>query len=427
MIFERKRYLEKLIQKKNNGMVKIITGMRRSGKSFLLTELFHKHLNSAGIPDKQIIELALDDDQNIKYRNPILLGELIRKLVSNKNKNYYVILDEIQKVQSVKNPYLPDSDDRIGFVDVLLGLMKLKNVDVYVTGSNSKMLSTDIITEFRGRGDELRLYPLSYQEIVEAYNGDARKAWKDYVTYGGMPKVLQLTSHEERSKYLKDLFSKIYITDILERHGVRNDASLLEELINVVASGIGSLTSPTKLANTFASKKSIKVSHNTISDYLDYFVDAFLISKAYRYNIKGKEYIDSPLKYYFADIGVRNARLDFRQQEETHLMENIIYNHLLMNGFEVDVGSVETWQKDAEGKRKHIFYEVDFVARKSGETTYIQSALSVADEAKRLQEINSLINIKDSFSKLVVVKDDIHPWRDNYGIQYLSLEDFLTW
>ena len=426
MIFNRKRYLDKLIQKKNNGMVKIITGIRRCGKSFLLTELFHKHLNSVGIPDQQIIELALDEDQNIRYRNPILLGEHIRELVSDKNKSFYVILDEIQKVKSVKNPYLPDSDDRVGFVDVLLGLMKLKNVDVYVTGSNSKMLSSDIVTEFRGRGDELRLYPLSYQEILEVYNNDTSRAWKNYVTYGGMPKVLLLDSHEEKSQYLKDLFSKIYITDILERHGVRNDASLLEELIKVVASSIGSLTNPTKLANTFASKENIRVSHNTIADYLDYFVDAFLINKAYRYDIKGKSYIDSPLKYYFADIGVRNARLDFRQQEETHIMENIIYNHLLMNGYEVDVGSVEVWQKDDSGKRRHASYEVDFVARKAGEICYIQSALSVADEEKRLQEINSLINIKDSFSKIVVVKDNINPWRDNHGIQYLSLEQFLT-
>ena len=424
-MIERRKYLDKLIRKKENGLVKVITGIRRCGKSYLLFEIYHKYLNSIGVDDGHIIELALDDDVNIRYRNPLELGEYIRSLMTDKEKMYYIFLDEIQKVAEIPNPYLPDSDEKIGFVDVVLGLMKIKNADIYVTGSNSKMLSSDILTEFRGRGDEIKVNPLSFSEFYTAFEGDKRDAWREYFTYGGMPLVLMQRTHEDKSKYLSDLFSKIYLDDIMNRNNIGHDKSVLEDLLNIISSSVGSLTNPSKLSKTFKSIKNISVSDDTIAKYLDYFIDAFMVYKAQRYDVKGRKYIGSPMKYYFSDIGLRNARLNFRQQEENHIMENIIYNELLYREFDVDVGVVEYNYKDSEGKKIRTNLEIDFVANKGSERYYIQSALTISAEEKRQQEINSLRRVKDSFKKIVVVKDDIIPWYDENGIYYVGIEKFL--
>ncbi|MDR2712877.1 MAG: ATP-binding protein, partial [Clostridiales bacterium] len=321
--------------------------------------------------------------------------------------------------------YIDDTEAKIGFVDVLLGLMKIRNLDLYVTGSNSKMLSSDILTEFRDRGDEIKLNPLTFREFSAAYEGEQRNAWKEYYTYGGMPVVLLRKNHEEKSKYLKDLFTKTYITDVIERHKILNNKETLEELLNIISSSIGSLTNPTKLSNTFRSVKNIKISSMTINTYLDYFIDAFIICKSYRYDIKGKKYLDTPLKYYFTDVGLRNARLNFRQQEENHIMENIIYNELAARAFDIDVGVVECNQRNKEGKSQRSQLEVDFIANKDSRRYYIQSALSLPHEEKRKQEVNSLYRIADSFKKIVIVKDDIIPWHDEKGVLYLGIEQFL--
>lgn len=424
-MIERRKYLDKLIRKKENGLVKVITGIRRCGKSYLLFEIYHKYLNSIGVDDGHIIELALDDDVNIRYRNPLELGEYIRSLMTDKEKMYYIFLDEIQKVAEIPNPYLPESDEKIGFVDVVLGLMKIKNADIYVTGSNSKMLSSDILTEFRGRGDEIKVNPLSFSEFYTAFEGDKRDAWREYFTYGGMPLVLMQRTHEDKSKYLSDLFSKIYIDDIMNRNNIGHDKSVLEDLLNIISSSVGSLTNPSKLSKTFKSIKNISVSDDTIAKYLDYFIDAFMVYKAQRYDVKRRKYIGSPMKYYFSDIGLRNARLNFRQQEENHIMENIIYNELLYREFDVDGGVVEYNHKDSEGKKIRTNLEIDFVANKGSERYYIQSALTISAEEKRQQEINSLRRVKDSFKKIVVVKDDIIPWYDENGIYYVGIEKFL--
>ncbi len=423
-MIERKQYLDKLIRKKENGQVKIITGIRRCGKSYLLFNIYYDYLKSIGIDDDHIITLALDENQNAKYRNPIHLDTYIQSKLQD-NKMHYVFLDEIQKVKSVRNPYLEDDEEKIGFVDVLLGLMKKTNVDLYVTGSNSKMLSSDILTEFRGRGNEIRVNPLSYKEFYEAYKGDKRLAWQEYFTYGGMPFIMSLQTHEDKRDYLTNLFEQVYLSDILERHNLQNDKRILEDLLNIVSSSIGSLTNPTKLANTFLSLKHITIKPTTISNYLDYFTDAFMISKAQRYDIKGKKYIETPLKYYFSDIGFRNARLNFRQQEETHIMENIIYNELLIRGFSVDVGIVEYNFKSSTGSSKRTQLEVDFIANKGSKRYYIQSAFAIPTEDKRKQETKVFTRIDDSFKKIVVVKENIIPWYDEAGILYVGVEQFL--
>lgn len=330
-MINRMQYLNKLIKKEHNGLIKVITGIRRCGKSYLLFNIFYNYLISQGVKDDHIICLALDEAKNIKYRSPLFLDEYIQNNIKDDNQ-YYIFLDEIQKVKAIKNPYLDDDEEKITFVDVLLGLMKKSNVDIYVTVSNSKMLSSDILTEFRGRSDEIRVHPLSYLEFYNAYNGDKHKAWSEYVMYGGMPYIMSLESHEEKVSYLQGLFDKVYIADVLERRKLINDKAVLEDLLDLISSSVGSLTNPTKLANTFKSVKHISISSKTISRYLDYFQDAFMINKVQRYDIKGKSYIESPLKYYFEDIGLRNARLNFRQQEETHIMENIIYNELCLRG-----------------------------------------------------------------------------------------------
>lgn len=425
MVIKRDRYLNKLISKKENGLIKVITGIRRCGKSYLLFELYHQYLNSVGIGDENIIEIALDEALNARYRNPFELDQYIREQVADKSQKYYVFIDEIQKVSEIQNPYVDDADAKVGFVDVLLGLMKIKNVDLYVTGSNSRMLSSDILTEFKDRGDEIRINPLTYSEFYAAFEGEKQYAWREYYTYGGMPLVLSKKTHEEKSKYLKDLFAKTYISDVLEHNKILNEQVVLEDLLNIVSSSVGSLTNPTKLANTFQSVKQMAVSANTLGKYLDYFIDAFIMYKAFRYDIKGKKYIETPLKYYFTDVGLRNARLNFRQQEENHIMENIIFNELTAREFDVDVGVVEYHHKSEDGKKVRTQLEIDFVANKGSKRYYIQSALTVADEAKREQETNSLNRVSDSFRKIIVVKDDIIPWHDEQGILYVGIEQFL--
>lgn len=424
-MIERKKYLDKLISRKQNGLVKVITGIRRCGKSYLLFNIYKDYLKSIGVEDECIICLALDDDENIRYRNPLELGKYIRSVTSDESKEYYVFLDEIQKVVTIQNPYVEGVEDKISFVDVVLGLMKRENIDVYVTGSNSKMLSSDILTEFRGRGDEIRVNPLSFAEFYNAFEGDKRDAWQEYYTYGGLPLVLAKKGHEEKAKYLSTLFDTIYLSDIMDRNSLAHEKSLLDDILNLISSSIGSLTNANKIANTFKSERQISVSHATVSKYLDYLIDSFLIYSASRYDVKGRKYIGSPYKYYFSDVGLRNARLNFRQQEENHIMENIIYNELCVRDFSVDVGIVEYCYKDAEKKSKRAYLEIDFIANKGSKKYYVQSALTVADEEKREQEIRSLKRVGDSFKKIVVVKDNIIPWHDDDGILYIGIEQFL--
>ena len=426
MQYVRKQYMDQLIRKKDNGRIKVITGLRRCGKSYLLFVLYRQYLKENGISEDQIIEIALDEIDNVKYRDPFELNRTVRERMHDQDKRYYVFIDEVQFVKEMINPYTDDPGDRITFVDVLLGLMKIPNADIYVTGSNSRMLSYDVLTQFRDRGDEIRVNPLSFAEIYENYQGDKRDAWRDYYTYGGMPMVWSMGSHEEKSRYLQDLFNRTYIKDVLERHKVNNDADVLGMILNVLASGIGSLTNPSRLANTFASERQIMIAPDTIDKYIGFFMEAFLIRKAERYDVKGRKYISTPVKYYYSDPGLRNARLGFRQLEETHLMENVLYNDLIRRGFDVDVGVVEQNIREASGKKIRKQLEVDFVVNRSDERYYIQSALSVSDPEKREREIASLIRIPDSFRKIVVVRDYIKPWRDEYGIQYIGIEDFLT-
>ena len=332
----------------------------------------------------------------------------------------------MQKVESIKNPYLPDdSSERIGFVDVLLGLMKLPNVDVYVTGSNSRMLSKDIVTEFRDRGDEIHVSPLTFDEFYEAYDGDKRDAWRDFWYYGGMPYVMQLRTHEEKAKYLQELFQLTYIRDVMEHNQIKSDSSVLDTLLDVMASSVGSLTNPTRLANTFESSQKLKIKSDTVAKYLEYFQDAFLIRQAQRYDVKGKSYISTPLKYYYSDVGLRNAKLNFRQQEENHIMENILYNELVAREFTVDVGVVTYNWRNAEGKLIHSQLEIDFVVNKGFQRYYIQSALNIDTDEKREQETKSLARVDDSFQKIVVLKDDIIPWKDEKGILYIGIQEFL--
>ena len=420
----RKQYLNELIERKDNGRVKIITGLRRSGKSVLLFELYRNILIEQGVRPEQIISIALDDLANIRYRNPLELDRHIREQIVDSGRRYYVFIDEIQLVSEMQNPYVDNPEARITFVDVVLGLMKIRNADVYITGSNSKMLSSDILTQFRDRGDEIRVYPLSFAEFYDAYEEDKRSAWQEYYTYGGMPFVLTLGTHEKKSKYLRDLFERTYIKDVLERNWIANDEEVLAILLDILASATGSLTNPSKLANTFKSERNITIASDTIEKYLGYFQDAYLIQKAVRYDVKGKKYIHTPSKYYFSDPGLRNARLGFRQLEEPHLMENILYNDLVRRGFDVDVGVVELAVAE-DGKKVRKQLEVDFVVNRGNDRYYIQSALTVADPEKRAQEIASLLRIPDSFQKTVVVRDYLNPWKDEHGIQYVGIEQFL--
>ena len=424
-MYPREQYLKKIISKKDNGRIKIITGLRRSGKSVLLFKLYREWLLGEGVKEDQIIALAMDILENAKYRNPLELDKYVRDHMVDPKKRYYIFIDEIQFVSEIRNPYVDNEDAKITFIDVILGFMHMDNADVYVTGSNSKMLSSDILTQFRDRGDEIRVYPLSFAEFYNEYEGDKRGAWQDYYTYGGMPLATSLESHEEKSRYLKDLFDRTYIKDVLERHEIKNDTEVLDILLDVLASGIGSLTNPSKLANTFKSERQIGIGSETIEKYIGYFEESFLIEKAVRYDVKGRKYIGTPAKYYYTDLGLRNARLGFRQLEETHIMENVLYNDLIRRGMNVDVGVVEYNTKDANGKKIRKQLEVDFVVNQGGKRFYVQSALSIADPEKKEQEIESFKRIPDSFSKIVVVRDYLKPWQDENGITYVGIEQFL--
>ena len=422
-MIRRDAYLKKLISKQHNRLIKIITGIRRCGKSYLLFNIFYDYLINNGVNADHIITIALDDVRNSKYRNPIELDKHIREKIVDDKKMNYIFIDEIQYVKEIENQYM--TGDKIGFIDVLLGLMRTPNVDVYVTGSNSKMLSSDIVTEFRGRGDVLRVHPLSYKEFYDSYDGDKHNAWDEYSLYGGMPFLLSIKTNEEKSEYLKQLLEKVYIDDIIERNNLKKDSLFVGELLNIIASSIGSLTSPTKLANTYKSITNEKVSLNTVLNYMLYFEDSFLITKARKYDIRGKEYIDSPSKYYFEDIGLRNARLGFKERDITHIIESVIYNELIIRGFNVDVGVIEHYSKNKDGKTERVSLEIDFVCNKGNNRYYIQSAYAISDDEKKVQKTRGLLKINDSFKKVVIVKDCYVPWHDDNGIYYVGLEQFL--
>ena len=426
MRIQRPHYLNKLIAKRGNGRVKVITGVRRCGKSFLLFELFKDYLKEDGVSGSQFIELTLEDAQFMRYRNPLELDKYLRERIKKNKAESYVFIDEIQFVEEIKNPYLQEGEEKIGFVDVLLGIMKLEGVDVYITGSNSKMLSTDINTQFRGRNDEIQVFPLSFSEFCSAYPGSMTAAWEEYSIYGGMPAIATEISHEEKSEYLRSLVNRTYLQDIINRNNIRHDESVLFTLLQVLASTAGSPVNPTRIANTFKSERNIPISANTIEKYLKYFEEAFFIRKANRYDVKGNKYISTLFKCYFVDPGIRNAILNFRERDEGFVMENIIYIELVKRGYNVDTGSLEYNSKDKEGKSKRTQLEIDFVVNRGSKRYYIQAALDVATSAKQAQETNSLNRITDSFKKIVIVKDNVIPWQDNHGITYTGVERFLS-
>ena len=409
MEIRRDIYLNKLISKKHNGLIKVVTGMRRCGKSYLLFNLFKEYLVNEGVNENHIIEIAFDSFENRKYRDPkVLFPYLMEKIADNEM--YYVLLDEVQML-----------DD---FESVLNSLGRKKNVDVYVTGSHAKFLSKDIITEFRGRGDEVHMYPLTYSEFMSVYDGDKQEGWRDYVLFGGIPLVLGFETADQKSDFLKSLFEETYISDITGRNNIRNKAEL-EELLNILSSAIGTLTNPSKLSATFKSVKNKTISKDTIIKYIDYLKDSFLIDSAIRYDIKGKKYINTPSKYYFTDLGLRNARLNFRQVEETHAMENIIFNELKVRGYNVDVGVVVMNEVDKNGKKIRKQLEVDFVCNKGSKRFYIQSAYALPDKEKMEQEQRSLVNTGDGFKKIIITKDAVAPLYNDEGILVMSAYDFL--
>ncbi len=409
MEIKRDFYLNKLIKHQKNGMVKIVTGVRRCGKSYLLFKLFRDYLIGSGVPTDHIIAIALDDYGNKALQNPDELYQHIKNAIADEG-DYYILLDEIQLVAD--------------FESVINGFLHIPNADIYVTGSNSKFLSSDIITEFRGRGDEIRVYPLNFSEFYSAYGGEFDKAWVMYCNFGGMPLCLSMQTQEDKAKYLTNLFETTYLADIINRNSLRGNTEI-GELTDVLASSIGSLTNPLKLSNTFGSTKNVKLSVNTIINYLNYLQDAFLIEKAVRYDIKGKKYINTPAKYYFVDMGLRNARLSFRQQEYTHIMENVIYNELRLRGYSVDVGVVETVRRENGGDLARNRLEVDFVVNSGNKRYYIQSAYNIALEEKMKQEQASLLSINDAFRKIIIVNQPIMSGYNEQGILMLSLQDFL--
>jgi hypothetical protein len=409
MDIKRDKYLNDLINRMHNGMIKVVTGIRRSGKSYLLFNIFKKYLLEQGIPSSHIIAIELDQRKNKKYRNPDMILDYIESLIEDDGQ-YYIMLDEVQMLEE--------------FEEVLNSLLHIPNADIYVTGSNSKFLSKDVITEFRGRGDEIHIYPLTFKEFLQAYDGDIYRGWAEYVVYGGLPLTATMKTEEQKINYLTNLFKETYLKDIIERYHIEKTQEL-EDLVNILASAIGSLTNPPKIEATFKSTIQSTISLNTIRQYIEYLEDAFIINKASRYNVKGRKYIGTPLKYYFEDVGLRNARLGFRQVEETHLMENIIFNELRSRGYTVDVGVVEKRETDENGKEYRNQLEIDFVANLGSKRYYIQSAFSMPTEEKRIQEIASLVNVKDSFKKIIVVKDVVNVTRDEYGITTMSIYDFL--
>ena len=409
MEIRRDTYLNKLISKRHNGLIKVITGVRRCGKSYLLFDLFREYLRKSQIPDDHIIEMAFDAYENKKYRDPEIFFPYLAERINDQDQ-YYVLLDEVQLLGD--------------FESILNSLVRRKNVDVYVTGSNAKFLSKDIITEFRGRGDEVHMYPLTFAEFMSVYEGEKANGWRDYVLYGGIPLVLTFTTPDQKGDFLKSLFEETYISDIIGRNNVRNKAEL-EELLNILSSSIGSLTNPSKLSATFKSVKHTTISKVTIKRYIDYLEDAFLIDSAIRYDIKGKKYIDTPSKYYFTDLGLRNARLNYRQVEETHAMENIIFNELKVRGYNVDVGVVVMNETDPAGKKIRKQLEIDFVCNKGSKRYYIQSAFAMQDEKKMQQEQRSLVNTGDGFKKIIITKDAIAPLYNEEGVLVMSVFDFL--
>lgn len=409
MKIKRDIYLDRLIRREKNGLIKIVTGVRRCGKSYLLFNLFHNYLLEKGVREDHIIEIALDDRSNKELRDPDNMLKYVKERIVDKD-TYYIILDEVQLLAE--------------FEDVLNSFMHIRNADVYVTGSNSKFLSSDLVTEFRGRGDEIRIYPLSFREYCSVYEGSADEAWDDYFTYGGLPLILSRETTEEKAEYLMSLFQKVYLSDIIDRHKVRHQEEL-DELVDILASAVGSLTNPLKLANAFKSVKKKTISDKTLKKYMDYLMDAFLVSKAVRYDIKGRKYIGSPAKFYFEDVGLRNARLNFRQMEENHIMENIIYNELRIRGYHVDVGLVEQFGKNSENKTTKKQLEVDFVVTRGSEKYYIQSAFAMNTEGKRGQEERPMNAIGDSFKKIIVVRDNIKVRRNDMGIVTIGVRNFL--
>ena len=419
-VIKRDIYLNKLIDRKNNGLIKIITGVRRCGKSYLLFKLYYDYLLSIGMEKKNIIALSLDDDLNRECRNPDKLRDYIYERIIDDNEQYYVLLDEVQFAISKSEI---NSNEPLRIYGILNGLLRKNNVDIYVTGSNSRFLSSDIMSEFRGRGDEVRIYPLSFKEFYQASNLDKYDAFDEYQRYGGLPMLLNKQTGEEKEAYLNDVLKNTYIKDVIERHELRGN-NAIDDVVNVLASSIGSLTNPYKLAKTFKSN-GINVSDMTISLYLEYLMDAFIISRAKRFDIKGRKYINTPYKYYFTDLGIRNSKLGFSQMEPTHIMENIIYNELLIRGYNVDVGIIDHVIVKDNGKRQNVQLEVDFVCNKYSELIYIQSAFSLPDEEKMSQECASLDRINDSFKKIIITMDRTKPWRNKKGYLVLNLFDFL--
>ena len=409
MIIKRDKYLQKLVDRMHNGMIKVITGIKRSGKSYLVFKIFREYLKNNGVDDTHIIAIELDQRKNKQYRNPDAILDYIDSLIVDKN-DYFVLLDEVQMLDE--------------FEEVLNSLLHIENVDIYVTGSNSKFLSKDVITEFRGRGDEIHVYPLSFKEFMDVYDGDRYRGWADYVTYGGLPLTVTMRTEEQKISYLSRLFEETYIIDIIERNHIEK-VQELNDLINILASAIGSLTNSSKISATFKSVIHSDISLNTVRQYIEFLKDAFIISEVNRYDVKGRKYIGTPLKYYFEDIGLRNARLGFRQIEETHLMENIIYNELRIRGFQVDVGMVQKRTRNEYQIQKKKQLEVDFVANLGSKRYYIQSAFRLPDAEKEKQEKESLLNIGDSFKKIIIVKDVMNVQHDQDGITTMSIYDFL--
>lgn len=408
MVVKRDTYLNKLISKKHNGLIKVVTGVRRCGKSYLLFNLFKEHLLSEGVDKKHIIEIAFDAFENKQFQDPYVLMPYLKDQIAD-DEMYYVLLDEVQLLGE--------------FEAVLNSLIRMENVDVYVTGSNARFLSKDVITEFRGRGDEIHMFPLSFSEFMSVYPGTKQDGWNEYMLYGGLPLVLRFEKPEDKIAFLKSLFEETYISDIVGRHKIRNRAEL-EELLNILSSSIGSLTNPNKLSATFKSVKQKTISNATITRYIEYLCDAFLIDSAVRYDVKGKKYIDTPVKYYFTDMGLRNARLNFRQLEETHTMENIIFNELKIRGFNVDIGVVTVnSSKDGSSVRKQ--YEIDFVCNKGSKRYYIQSAYAIPDQAKMEQEQRSLMMTGDAFKKIIITKDAPTPYYNDSGVLIMSIFDFM--
>ena len=409
MEIKRDRYLNTLISKEHNGLIKVITGMRRCGKSYLLFTLFKEHLLSEGVAADHIIEIAFDAFENRKYRDPDVLYPYLKEQIKD-DAMYYVLLDEIQLLGE--------------FESILNSLIRMKNVDVYVTGSNARFLSKDVITEFRGRGDEVHMHPLSFAEFMSVYQGTKQDGWNEYMLYGGIPLVLEFTIPDQKIAFLKSLFEETYISDIVGRHHIRNKAEL-EDLLNILSSAIGSLTNPEKLSATFQTVKKKKISTSTLRRYIDYLCDSFLIDSAIRYDVKGKKYIDTPVKYYFTDMGLRNARLNFRQIEETHSMENIIFNELKMRGFNVDVGVIVQYETNGKGNGTRKQLEIDFVCNQGSKRYYIQSAYAIPDQAKMEQEQRSLMLTGDFFKRLIITKDTPAPYYNESGVLIMSVYDFL--